>query len=173
MTSVVRVCHQPVERVLDQPFAFGVERARRFVEQQDRRIAQQRAGNGDALALAARKPRAVFAQEGVEPIGQFAQEASALAARAAAQICLVGRLPVAIAQVVARDRRRTARLPAAPAPCGGARRRDRPTVSGTPSSLIVPDLRIVKPLGQLEQGGLLPAPKDRRSPLSRPVRPSA
>ena len=40
----------------------------RLVEQQDRRIAQQRAGDGDALALAARQARAAFAEEGVEPL---------------------------------------------------------------------------------------------------------
>jgi hypothetical protein len=45
--------HQPVERVLHQPLAFGVERRGRLVEKQQRRVAKQRAGNGDALALAA------------------------------------------------------------------------------------------------------------------------
>ena len=74
MTMVVRSCHQPLERVLDQPLALGVERGRGFVEQQHRRIAQQRAGDGDALALAARQARAAFAHEGVEPFGKRAQE---------------------------------------------------------------------------------------------------
>jgi hypothetical protein len=60
MTMRGAAFHQMFERILHQPLAFGVERAGRFVEQQDRRIAQQRAGNGDALALAARKARAVL-----------------------------------------------------------------------------------------------------------------
>ena len=47
------VVHQPVERVLDQPLAFRVERGRRFVEQKQGRVAQQRPGDGDAMALAA------------------------------------------------------------------------------------------------------------------------
>ena len=62
------VVHQPLERLLDQPLGFGVERGGRLVEQQDRRVAQQRAGDREALALAARQPRAAFAQEGVEPV---------------------------------------------------------------------------------------------------------
>ena len=74
--------HQPVERVLDQPLAFGVERGGRFVEQQQRRIAQQRAGNGDALALPAGQARAAFAHEGVEAFGKRAQELLGIARRA-------------------------------------------------------------------------------------------
>ena len=45
--------HQPVERVLDQPLAFCIERGRYFVEQEQGRVAEQRARNGDALTLAA------------------------------------------------------------------------------------------------------------------------
>ena len=46
--------HQLVERLLHQLFAFGVQRAGGFIQQQDRRIAQQRASNRDALLLPAR-----------------------------------------------------------------------------------------------------------------------
>ena len=70
--------HQPLERLLHQPLAFGVERAGRFVEQQDRRVAQQRAGDRDALALAARKPRAGIAEEGVEALRQGGDEIQGL-----------------------------------------------------------------------------------------------
>ena len=59
MTSIV-MCrfggaapHQIVERRLDGALAFGVQRAGRFVEQQDRRILQDGAGYGEPLALAA------------------------------------------------------------------------------------------------------------------------
>jgi hypothetical protein len=68
------VLHQPLERVLDQAFAFGVERGGGFVEQQDRRVAEQCAGDGETLALAAREARAAFAEESVEALGQFAEE---------------------------------------------------------------------------------------------------
>jgi len=47
------VVHQPLERLLDQLLRFGVERGGRFVEQQQRRVAQHRAGDRQPLALAA------------------------------------------------------------------------------------------------------------------------
>ena len=51
--SVVRPGHQPVERLLDHRLVLGVDRGQRLVEDQDRRIAQQGAGDREALALAA------------------------------------------------------------------------------------------------------------------------
>ena len=51
--------------VLHQPLGFGIERGRRLVEQDDRRILDQRAGDGDALALAARQLQAVLADRRV------------------------------------------------------------------------------------------------------------
>ena len=57
--------HQMLERRLHQRLAFGVERRGRLVEQQDRRVAQDGAGNGDALALAAGQRHAAFADLGV------------------------------------------------------------------------------------------------------------
>ena len=44
---------QPLDGLLDEGLALGVERAGRLVQKQDRRIAQDGARNGDALALAA------------------------------------------------------------------------------------------------------------------------
>ena len=64
------VLHQPVEGVLDQALAFGVERGGRFVEQQQGRVAQQRAGDRDALALPAREARSAFAHESIEPFAE-------------------------------------------------------------------------------------------------------
>ena len=46
---------QTVQRGLHQRFGFRIERACRLVQQQDRRVAQQRAGNRHALALPARQ----------------------------------------------------------------------------------------------------------------------
>src|SRR3546814_11879772 len=63
-----------VERCLHQPLAPGVERRGRLVEQQDRRITQQRARDRDPLALPARQPRPAFTEEGIEPLRQCAQE---------------------------------------------------------------------------------------------------
>ena len=44
---------KPLYRHLHGAFAFGVQGTRRLVEQEDRRVAQDRAGNRDTLALAA------------------------------------------------------------------------------------------------------------------------
>ena len=55
--------HEPVERLLDHRLVLGVHRRERLVEHQDRRVAQQRAGDGDALALAAREPDAALADD--------------------------------------------------------------------------------------------------------------
>ena len=55
-----------------QDFLFGpaVERACRLVQQQDRRILHQRAGNGDALFLAAGEFQSALADFGIQPLGQ-------------------------------------------------------------------------------------------------------
>ena len=45
--------HGFVEGVLDGALGFGVEGAGGFVEDEDGRVAQERAGDGEALALAA------------------------------------------------------------------------------------------------------------------------
>ena len=58
--------HQFVERGLHGAFGFGVERAGGFVENENRRILQNGAGDGEALALAAGKRNAFFADDGVE-----------------------------------------------------------------------------------------------------------
>jgi hypothetical protein len=65
MTSVVRFGHDVVECVLDVPFRFGVERRSRLVENQDRRILEHGAGDGQALALSARQHHAVFTDQRV------------------------------------------------------------------------------------------------------------
>ncbi len=68
------VLHQPLERGLYQRLALGVERGRRLVEQEERRLAQDGAGNGDALALAARQRHPTFADRGIELLRQQADE---------------------------------------------------------------------------------------------------
>src|SRR5690606_387573 len=68
------VLHQPLERLLHGALAFRIERARRLVEQQDRRVLEERAGDRDALALAAREPHAALAEERVVALRQRANE---------------------------------------------------------------------------------------------------
>ena len=65
--------HQAVDRLLHQPLRFGVERAGGLVQDQDRRVAQQRPGDGDPLALAARQPGAPLAQDRVVALRELAR----------------------------------------------------------------------------------------------------
>ena len=62
MTSVVRLCVRRCQRLLHGQLAFRIERAGRLVEQQDGRIAQDGAGERDALALAAGQRHAALAE---------------------------------------------------------------------------------------------------------------
>jgi len=50
------VSGEPFQGVLDHVLGFAVDRAGRFIEQQDRRVAEQGAGQRDPLALAAGQP---------------------------------------------------------------------------------------------------------------------
>ena len=66
--------HQVVQRLLDFFFRLGVHGRSGFVEDQDARINQQRAGNADALALTARQPLAAFSHQRVVAMRQAQDE---------------------------------------------------------------------------------------------------
>ena len=68
------VLHRGFERRLHHPFTLGIECAGRLVEQQQRRVLQDRAGDADALALAAGQAHAALAQKGVIALGQCPDE---------------------------------------------------------------------------------------------------
>ena len=57
--------HQPVEGVLDEAFAFGIEGGGGLVENQDGRIPEHGARDGDALPLATGEQGAAVAHGGV------------------------------------------------------------------------------------------------------------
>ena len=59
--------HQGFQAFLDRRLDFRVQRRGGLVHDQDRRILEQHAGNGDALALAAGELHAALADVGVEP----------------------------------------------------------------------------------------------------------
>jgi hypothetical protein len=65
---------EPVDRGHDQPFRSDVHRARRLVEDQDRRIAQERPGQRDALPLADRQPQSAVADERLVTVGEARDE---------------------------------------------------------------------------------------------------
>ena len=65
------VGHQFVESRLNMPLGFRVQRGRCLVQNQDRRVLQQRARNRDALPLAARQQHATLAHHGVQALGHI------------------------------------------------------------------------------------------------------
>jgi hypothetical protein len=66
--------HRGFQCRLHDALALGVEAAGRFVEQQQRRILEDRTGNGDALALATGEANAALADEGGVAFGQTPNE---------------------------------------------------------------------------------------------------
>ena len=62
--------HQAVERLLDHCLVLGIDRRQGFVQHQDRGVAQQGPGDGDALALAAGKFSPALADHRVVVVGQ-------------------------------------------------------------------------------------------------------
>ena len=63
--------HQIVQRALHEHLGFGIELGSRFIENQNRRIFQERARNRQPLALAAGKPLAAVANQSLIAAGAF------------------------------------------------------------------------------------------------------
>ena len=63
--NVVRSREKLFEHFEDELFAFDIDLARGFVEEQDFRVAENGAGKRDALALAAGEAAAAGADEGL------------------------------------------------------------------------------------------------------------
>ncbi len=70
MTKVVRPCMRKAEAGLDHGFGLGVERTGGLVEDEDARVGEDGAGDGEALALAAGELDAALADDGVVPLGE-------------------------------------------------------------------------------------------------------
>ena len=67
---------QAFQRFLHQPFAFRIEGAGGFVQEKQRRVAENRTRDRDALALTTREPDPLLAEEGVETVRQLVDEAA-------------------------------------------------------------------------------------------------
>ena len=59
--------HRPVNRLQYFHFRLRIDRSSRLVQQQDRRIVQDRPGNGEPLALSAGQIFAAFIEHGIVP----------------------------------------------------------------------------------------------------------
>src|SRR5579875_2652825 len=66
--------HEGGERLLDEALGFGIEVGGGFVEDEDGRVFEQGAGDGNALALAAAELEAAFADDGPIAGGQLVDE---------------------------------------------------------------------------------------------------
>ena len=133
-----------------------------------RRVAEQRAGDRDALALAARQARAAFAHEGIEPFGKRAQEFLGIGVARGLPQLLFARVPIAVAKIVARaggeDHGFLRHHRDALANVGGIGVAEVDSVEQDP-----PASRIVEALGELEDRRLAGARRpDQRQPLARP-----
>ena len=78
----------------------GIERARRLVEDQDRRVLQQRPGDRQPLPLAAREHAPALADDRVQPVAVPLDEFERLGALQAASDLLVGGVWIADAQIL-------------------------------------------------------------------------
>ena len=130
--------HQRVEARLDRGLDLAVERRGRLVQHQDRRVLQDHAGDGDALALAAGELHAALADMRVvaapaAPVLELCDELVGMGEPRRRHDLLLGRLRPAVADVRAdravqqrgvlrhhRDLRAQA-IPASPAKCPGRR----------------------------------------------------
>ena len=68
------VLAEMVDRLLHGFFGFRIERSSRFIEQDDRRVLDQRAGDRNALALAAGELQAVLADRRVVALREIGDE---------------------------------------------------------------------------------------------------
>src|SRR3989441_3198604 len=99
-----RALDHAVDRPMHQALRLAVERARGFVQDQDRGVRDDRAGDRDALALAAREANSPIADHRVVPIGQRHDEVVRVRdLRGVEDVCLRDLVP-AVCDVLA-DRR--------------------------------------------------------------------
>ena len=92
--------HQIVQRGLDQLFGFGIQRAGRLIQQQDRRVLQQRPRDRQPLALTAGQHHAAVADHRIESLRQRLDEFAAARGFGGGQHLGLGRVRAAVAQVL-------------------------------------------------------------------------
>jgi len=92
--------HQLRKRLLDGFLRLAIERRRHFVEEQQRRVLQERAGDGDALALPALKLHAAIADERCKTVRHGLDEVTASGKLWCFNDIAVGRIGPAVADVL-------------------------------------------------------------------------
>jgi len=91
---------ETIDRLLDHRLVLGVDRGQCLVEDQDRRVAQQGAGDRQPLALAARQIDAALAEDRLIAVGQLQDEIMGVGVARRGFELVVGRIRLAEAQIV-------------------------------------------------------------------------
>ena len=91
--------HQHLQRLLDQVFGLRIQRGGGLIQQQDRRIAQQRAGDGDALALPARQTRPALSDPGLVSFRELRDELVGVSRFSGCAHLFLGRARPAVADI--------------------------------------------------------------------------
>ena len=110
MMSVVRPFEQAIERLLHEVLALGVERARGLVEDEDARILQDGARDGDALLLPAGELHAALADERRVALGEARDEVVGVGGAGGGLDLGVGRGALSVADVLGDRAREEHRL---------------------------------------------------------------
>ena len=100
MTNVVRPVEHVAQSALDRALGGSVHRGGRVVEDEDPRIGQDRAGDRDPLALAARQGEAALADASVIAVGQARDEPVGLRRDGRALDLLAGGVGTGVGDVV-------------------------------------------------------------------------
>ena len=93
--------HQLVQPFLNQYFTACIDVACRLVQDQDTRVGEQHAREGDELALAGRQGRSALLHHRVVPVGQFHDELVRVHGLRRRLDFLVGGVELAVADVLA------------------------------------------------------------------------
>ena len=146
------VGHGALERGLHHALALCVQGAGGFIEQQQRWVFQDGAGDGQALALTPRQAHTAFAQKAVIALGQLGQKFVRIGRLGGGDDLGVAGLGSAVADVVPRRARKNHRLLRHDAnACAQVVQAH--AVDGHAINLDLPLLRVVKAQQQIEQRG--------------------
>jgi hypothetical protein len=100
MTKTVRPVHEVVQGLLDEHFGFGIELGSGLVENQNRSILEQCAGDGEALALAAGEALAAVADLRLIALGKLGDEIVGQRGLGSGNHARFGQVGAAVAQIV-------------------------------------------------------------------------
>ena len=82
--------HQPLQCLLDQELGFGVDRGRRLVQDQDRRVPQHRSGDGQPLPLTAGELDSALTNQGLIPVRKLLDEVVGISDTRCPEYLLIG-----------------------------------------------------------------------------------